>query len=98
MLDIVLEQLAPQVARERGFIADFLLINDASITFADYLSLDHYFRRQATQCAGLSSATMKLVRNAMDLIFGFLPAELKGFVDAALAKDNMCASWLFMRQ
>ena len=31
---------------------------------------------------------MKLVRGAMDLIFGFLPTELKAFIDAALAKDN----------
>lgn len=85
----MLEQLAPQLHHERGFIADFLLINDAAITFADYIGLDHYFRRQASQYAGLSNTTMKLVRGAMDLIFGFLPQELKQFIDAALAKDNM---------
>ncbi|KAI5124152.1 hypothetical protein M0805_000962 [Coniferiporia weirii] len=89
VLDIVLEQIAPQVYRERAFIADFLLINDTAITFADYVSLDHYFRRQAAQYAGLSNTTAKLVRGAMDLIFGFLPMELKTFVDAALLKDNM---------
>ncbi|THH10168.1 hypothetical protein EW145_g1521 [Phellinidium pouzarii] len=89
VLDIVLEQIAPQVQRERAFIADFLLIDDAAITFADYVALDHYFRRQAAQYAGLSNTTMKLVRGAMDLIFGFLPTELKAFIDAALAKDNM---------
>lgn len=83
-----MEQLGPQVARERAFIADFLLINDATITFADYLSLDHYFRRQAAQYTGLSNTTMKLVRSAMDLIFGFLPAEMKSFIDEALSRDE----------
>ncbi|EJD03708.1 uncharacterized protein FOMMEDRAFT_82797 [Fomitiporia mediterranea MF3/22] len=89
VLDTVLEQIAPQIHNERVFIADFLLINDTAITFADYIGLDHYFRRQAALYVGLSSTTMKLVRGAMDLIFGFLPTELKSFIDAALAKDNM---------
>ncbi|KAH8119946.1 exocyst complex component Sec3-domain-containing protein [Phellopilus nigrolimitatus] len=89
VLDIVLEQVAPQVHRERMFIADFLLINDSAITYADYVALDHYFRRQAERYAGLSNMTTKLVRGAMDLIFGFLPTELKTFIDGALAKDNI---------
>lgn len=88
-MDIVFEQLAPQIYREEQFIADFLQINDAALTYADYMNLDHYFRRQAAQHAGLSSATMKLVRGAMDLIFGFLPADLKSFVESALEKDAM---------
>lgn len=83
-----MDQLAPQVFREEEFIADFLQINDAALTFADYMGLDHYFRRQASEYAGLSQSTMKLVRGAMDLIFSFLPAELKTFIDAALAKDH----------
>lgn len=74
--------------RERVFVSNFLLIDDAAITFAEYVSLDHFTRRQATQFVGLSPATLKLVRGAMDLIFGFLPLELKAFIDAALAKDN----------
>lgn len=52
------------------------------------MGLENYFRRQATRSAGLSPSTTKLVRGALDLIFGFLPTELKGFIDAALAKDN----------
>lgn len=74
--------------REEEFIADFLQINDAALTFADYMGLEHYFRRQAAQYSGLSSATMKLVRGSLDLIFGFLPIELKTFIDSALAKDS----------
>ena len=88
----MLERLAPQVYSEEEFIADFLQINDAALTFADYMGLENYFRRQAQRSAGLSNATMKLVRGAMDLIFGFLPQELKQWLDAALAKDHLCVS------
>ncbi|THG99273.1 hypothetical protein EW026_g3047 [Hermanssonia centrifuga] len=86
---LVLERIAPMVYSEEEFIADFLQINDAALTFADYMGLENYFRRQAARSAGLSSATLKLVRGAMDLIFGFLPAELKIWLDAALAKDQL---------
>ena len=77
------------VYREQDFIADFLQINDAALTFADYMGLENYFRRQAARNAGLSQATMKLVRGAMDLIFGFLPLELKSWLDNALEKDQL---------
>ncbi|KAG5647578.1 hypothetical protein DXG03_008931 [Asterophora parasitica] len=86
---LVLEQLAPAIYRENEFITDFLQINDAGLTFADYMGLDNYFRRQATRAAGLSQTTVKLVRGAMDLIFGFLPAEMKAWLDGALSKDSM---------
>ncbi|KZT02419.1 uncharacterized protein LAESUDRAFT_730167 [Laetiporus sulphureus 93-53] len=86
---LVLEQLARAVYHEEEFIADFLQINDAGLTFADYMGLENYFRRQASRAAGLSSATMKLVRGAMDLIFGFIATELKGWLDNALAKDQL---------
>ncbi|KAJ7630772.1 exocyst complex component sec3 subunit [Roridomyces roridus] len=86
---LVLEQIAPLIYREDEFIADFLQINDAALTFADYMSLDNYFRRQASRGVGLSQSTVKLVRGAMELIFGFLPEELKNWLDNALAKDNM---------
>ncbi|KIJ68210.1 hypothetical protein HYDPIDRAFT_24509 [Hydnomerulius pinastri MD-312] len=88
-LGYVLEQIAPQIYREGDFIADFLQINDAGLTFADYSGLDNYFRRQAARSAGLSQSTTKLVRGAMDLIFGFLPAELKQWIDNAVAKDTL---------
>ncbi|KAL0951427.1 hypothetical protein HGRIS_008119 [Hohenbuehelia grisea] len=88
-LGFALEQITVQVYHEDEFLADFLQINDAQLTFADYMSLDNYFRRQAGRAAGLSSATVKLIRNAMDLIFGFLPAELKSWADQALTKDSM---------
>jgi exocyst complex component 1 len=77
------------VYSEEDFIADFLQINDAALTFADYMGLENYFRRQAARGAGLSQATTKLVRGAMELIFGFLPAELKAWLDTTLAKDQL---------
>lgn len=86
---MILEQMAPLIYQEDDFITDFLQVNDAALTFADYMGLDNYFRRQASRSAGISQSTMKLVRGAMDLIFGFLPAELKIWLDTALAKDNM---------
>jgi hypothetical protein len=53
------------------------------------MGLDNYFRRQAARTASLSQSTVKLVRGALDLIFGFLPAELKTWLDNALTKDSM---------
>lgn len=81
-----------QVYREENFIADFLQINDQAITFADYMGLDNYFRRQAARTAGLTPATAKLVRGALDLIFGLLPEAIKNWIDAALQRDNLLVS------
>ncbi|KAJ3771437.1 exocyst complex component Sec3-domain-containing protein [Lentinula raphanica] len=89
VLALVLEQIAPLIYHEDEFLTDFLQINDAALTYADYMNLDNYFRRQATRSNGLSASTTKLLRGAMDLIFGFLPAELKSWLDGALAKDSM---------
>jgi len=69
-----------------------LQINDASSTFADYMNLENYFRRKAaTSSPGLRQTTIKLIRGAMDLIFGFLPEELKQWIEGALQKDSMYA-------
>ncbi|KAF5375148.1 hypothetical protein D9758_000450 [Tetrapyrgos nigripes] len=86
---LILDQIAPMIYREDDFLADFLQINDVALSFADYMGLDNYFRRQAARSTGLSAATMKLVRGALELIFGFVPSELKSWLDAALVRDNM---------
>ncbi|KAF9479714.1 exocyst complex component, sec3 subunit [Pholiota conissans] len=86
---LFLEQIANLIYREDAFVSDFLQINDSGFTFADYIGLDNYFRRQAARSASLSQNTTKLIRGALDLIFGFLPAELKAWLDAALIKDGM---------
>lgn len=85
----MLGQITPQIYREEIFIADFLQINDQSISFADYMGLESYFRRQAARTLGVGQATAKLVRGALDLIFGFLPEALKLWIDGAVAKDNL---------
>ena len=60
------------------------------------MGLDNYYRRrQAARTSGLSVQTYKLVRGAMDLIFGFLPLEVKSWIDSALAKDSMYVFVLF---
>ena len=67
----------------------WLQISEAGETFADYMNLDSYFRRQAARSVGFSSNTLKLIRGAMDLVFGFLPIELKQWVDGALSRDGL---------
>jgi exocyst complex component 1 len=86
---LLLDQLAALINREDEFLTQFLHINDTAYTFADHMRLENYFRRQASRGVVLSSMTMKLVRGAMDLIFGFLPTDLKSWLDDALAKDGM---------
>ncbi|KAF9785840.1 exocyst complex component sec3 subunit [Thelephora terrestris] len=88
-LGYVLDEIAPSIRRERTFIADFLQINDAALTFADYMGLENYFRRQAMRTSGVSQATLKLVRGAMDLIFGYLPTSVKAWIDTAAAGDSL---------
>jgi hypothetical protein len=86
------------VYHEEDFVADFLQINDAALTFADYMGMENYYRRQAARTVGLSPATAKLVRGGMDFIFGFLPHELKVWIDVALAKDSLYGSFVAIRR
>jgi hypothetical protein len=74
---------------EETFVADFLHTTDSSLTFADYMNLDSYFKRQAVRGLELSEATLKLVRGAMDLIFGFLPQEIKSWVEGVSKRDPL---------
>ncbi|KAG8905579.1 hypothetical protein FRB99_008637 [Tulasnella sp. 403] len=84
----LLDLLIPQIFREQDFLADFLQITDASLTFADYMGLENYFRRQSAASAGdLRLSTVKLIRGAMDSIFGFLMDEVRNWTDAALQRD-----------
>lgn len=85
----VLERIAPQIYREEEFISAFLQVNDQSLTFADHMSMENYYRRQAARSAGLSAATAKIARGGMEFVFGFVPAELKTWSDVALAKDPL---------
>jgi hypothetical protein len=53
------------------------------------MNLDSYFKRQAARGLGLSDATLKLVRGAMELIFGFLPQEIKSWVEGVSKRDSL---------
>lgn len=88
---IALAQLAPHILREQGFIADLLHINslDASITFADYMMLDSYFRRGATSYLATQQGKLKEIRSAMEMVFGFIETDLRNWVDAVLSRDSM---------
>lgn len=87
--DRALVQILNQMRAEETFVADFLHTNDSSLTFADYMNLDSYFKRQAVRGLELSEATLKLVRGAMDLIFGFLPQEIKSWVEGVSKRDPL---------
>ncbi|KAG8814416.1 hypothetical protein FRC17_001136, partial [Serendipita sp. 399] len=85
----ILDQICPVTYREDEFLSNFLQINENGETFADYMGLDSYFRRQASRWIGLSKETQKLLRGAMDLIFSFLPEGLKKWVDDVLELDRL---------
>ncbi|WVQ76259.1 hypothetical protein IAR50_005924 [Cryptococcus sp. DSM 104548] len=83
-----LTEIINQIVIEEDFINAFLHLTDTDSTFADYMELDSYFRRQAARHAskGMSQGMMQLVRSMMDLIFGFVEMELKQWVEAAVER------------
>lgn len=51
--------------------------------------LDTYFRRGATSYLATQQAKLKEIRSAMEMVFGFLEAELRSWIETVLAKDTM---------
>lgn len=90
-LDRALNQIIPAVLREQGFISDFLHINplDLSITFAEYMSLEMYFRRGAMSYLASQQSKLRDIRSAMDNVFAFLETELKNWIEGLVMKDVM---------
>ncbi|MCO5588234.1 hypothetical protein L7F22_042189 [Adiantum nelumboides] len=86
----ILASVTPLVAREQMFIADLLHINNNAITFADYMDLEAYFRRRAAAIFGGASLSgpIKNMKDALDLIFGFLAPEWQALTDGILARDK----------
>ncbi|GAA5951609.1 hypothetical protein JCM8115_005195 [Rhodotorula mucilaginosa] len=88
-----IQEIAPHLVREQGFISDFLNITsvDTSITFADYMMLETFFRRSASAHLAQQAQQGKLrdIKTAMELVFGFLEGELKSWIDDVLQKDPM---------
>ncbi|ELU38817.1 exocyst protein [Rhizoctonia solani AG-1 IA] len=87
--DHALSQVIVQIHAEDAFISRFLHTTDSTLSYADYMNLDNYFKRQASRGLGLSDTTLKLVRGAMDLIFGFLPEEIKSWVEGVSKRDSL---------
>lgn len=81
-----LSEIINQVVTEDSFINSFLHLADTESTFADYMELDTYFRRQAARHAsqGMSASMAQIVRQVMELMFGFVDGELKQWVEAAV--------------
>lgn len=82
-------EVVNQVVTEDDFINTFLHLADNESTFADYMELDVYFRRQAARHAahGMSPGLAQVTRSRMDLLFGFVEGEFKNWVDAAVQKN-----------
>ncbi|EFP78831.2 hypothetical protein PGT21_032207 [Puccinia graminis f. sp. tritici] len=92
-----LTQLIPHVQREQNFVIDFLHVHsgledgDGLITYAGYSGLEGYFKRAAVNLQQTAMLNSKLndILSVMDLIFGFLPGEMKEWVEAMVAADPM---------
>jgi hypothetical protein len=89
-----LQQITPHLTREQGFISDFLHITtlDASITFADYMTLETFFRRGASSYMAVQAQQGKLrdIRSAMEVVFGWLEGEIRDWIEGVLQRDSMC--------
>lgn len=88
---LALSQISPHLIREQGFISDFLHITplDASITFADYMVLETFFRRGAMTYLTAQQNKLKDIRSAMETVFGWLEAELRDWIEGVLGRDSM---------
>lgn len=53
------------------------------------MMLDTYFRRGAMKYLTSQQGKLKEIRQAMDLVFGWLEGELRDWIEAVLVKDNM---------
>lgn len=81
-------EVVGQIVTEDDFINAFLHLADNESTFADYMQLDTYFRRQAARHASRNNPSLvQIARSVMDLMFGFVDGEFKNWVDAAMQRD-----------
>lgn len=84
-------EIIGQIVTEDDFIGSFLHLADNESTFADYMQLDTYFRRQATRHASRNNPSLiQIARSVMDLMFGFVDGALKTWVNDALKTDMSC--------
>lgn len=91
------QALIEHLQREQNFVGDFLHIpsgldnGSTTITFADYADLEGYFRRAALNHVQSSAGRNKFkdILSVMDLIFGFLPGEIKDWIELIVSRDSM---------
>ncbi|KAK0543955.1 hypothetical protein OC845_005868, partial [Tilletia horrida] len=91
----ILDSLTPLIQGEQAFIGDFLQINNSNVTFADYLDMEPYFRRRAAQLFGFGTSnasqgggSMREMKGALELVFGFLASEWDSLVDHVVHMDK----------
>lgn len=84
-----LVQIGPHVHREQTFVADLLHVTglESYITFADFMELETYFRRNAANFMASNAGRFKDLRSSMDLMFGFLQQTLAETVDCFIKQD-----------
>jgi len=83
-----MSEIVGQIVTEDDFINAFLHLADQESTFADYMQLDTYFRRQATRHASRNNPSLvQIARSVMDLMFGFVDGSLKQWVMETLKSD-----------
>lgn len=81
-------EIVGQIVTEDDFINAFLHLADQESTFADYMQLDTYFRRQATRHASRNNPSLaQIARSVMDLMFGFVDANLQHWCSDTLKID-----------
>lgn len=89
-LQRILASLLLRVQAEQAFLVDFLQINDASFTFADYMDLDPYFRHRAavTQPLPPQSPYEDMTRSLQQVFSGMVPE-----MDAFVARVRTASPW-----
>ena len=75
---------------EETFIQDLLAIMPTAPTFADYVDLDERYKvKSKERMKSINFGSLNDIKNAMELVFGFLHQYLQSWLDGALVKDNM---------
>lgn len=90
VLQRVFASLRGRVAAERAFLVDLLQINDATLSFADYMDMEPYFKNRAAVTMALpAESPQHMMSAALEQVFGGLPAELDAFAMRAAAQSPM---------
>ena len=87
-LQRILASLLARVSAEQTFLADLLQINDDSLTFADYMDLEPYFKHRAAVTMALpTQGPQQALEHAMHQIFAVVVPELDAFVSQAYQQN-----------